>query len=347
MELRRTVVRADNSCAGILDWRKVMAFVLSTRAVRAAKFVAEPGPAVYLQVPDTELPQPSQIVEGKLWLRALRKAATWGRDARTGAARGDVLFFVHGYNNSAAQVMHRHRLLETGLRTLGFKGALVSFDWPSDSQTLNYLEDRHDAKKTAMQLVDSGIRMLAAEQEPNCTINIHVLAHSMGAFVVREAFDDADDVRLAQASWIISQLILVAGDISAGSMVEGNSSTDSLFRHCIRLTNYSSRFDFALKISNAKRIGMAPRVGRGGLPEHAPDKAVNVDCSGYFETLKSNESLRAAEQSEPIDDYGHAWYFANSRVMRDLFETLKGDLDRAELTTRLATGVRNRFSLSR
>jgi esterase/lipase superfamily enzyme len=322
-----------------------MAFVLSTRAVRAAKFVAEPGVAVFLQVPDAEVSQPSHSVDSKIWLRALRKAATWGLDARTGAKRGDVLFFVHGYNNSAGQVMHRHGLLENGLRALGFKGAVVSFDWPSDSQTLNYLEDRHDAKKTAMQLVDSGIRMLAAEQEPNCTINIHVLAHSMGAFVVREAFDDADDVRLAQASWMISQLILIAGDISAGSLVEGNSSTDSLFRHCIRLTNYASHFDFALKISNAKRMGMAPRVGRVGLPEHAPDKAVNVDCSGYFETLKSTETLRVADQHEAIDDYGHAWYFANSRVLRDLFETLKGDLDRAELPTRAATGVRNRFRL--
>ncbi len=323
-----------------------MTFLLSTRAVRAAKFVAEPGPAIYLQVPDADMPQPSHSLDSKLWLRSLRKAATWGRDARTGAARGDVVFFVHGYNNSAVQVMHRHRLLENGLRAQGFKGAVVSFDWPSDSQTLNYLEDRHDAKKTAMQLVDSGIRMLAAEQEPNCTINIHVIAHSMGAFVVREAFDDADDARMAQASWLISQLILIAGDISAGSMVEGNSSTDSLFRHCMRLTNYASRFDFALKISNAKRIGMAPRVGRVGLPEHAPDKAANIDCSAYFEQLKNSESLRAAEQAEAIDDYGHAWYFANSRVVRDLFETLKGDLDRAELPTRAATGVRNRFSLT-
>jgi pimeloyl-ACP methyl ester carboxylesterase len=320
-----------------------MRFLLSARAVKAGAFTAEPGPSLYLQFSDSGVHRPSDAIEQKAWLRAVRKAAVWGKDARTGAQRGDLVFFVHGYNNAPTQVSKRHQLLQQGLNAQGFKGVVVSFDWPADNQTLNYVEDRHDAKKTAMQLVSDGIALLAQLQEPNCTINIHVLAHSMGAFVVREAFDDADDARLAQQSWLVSQLILVAGDISQNSLAIGNATTESLYRHCIRLTSYFSHFDFALKISNAKRIGLAPRVGRVGLPLEVPEKAVNVSCGDYFASLKAN--FNAAEQSEPLDDYGHAWYFANAVFMRDLFETLKGDFDRNTFPTRVPNASAHGFAL--
>ena len=42
-------------------------------------------------------------------------------------------------------------------------------------------------------LVKHGIHAFAKMQEPACKIDMHVMAHSMGAYVVREAFDDADD----------------------------------------------------------------------------------------------------------------------------------------------------------
>ena len=150
--------------------------------------------------------------------------------------------------------MERHRQLQEDLRAAGFRGAIVSFDWPSADMTLNYLEDRHDAKQTALQLVDDGVRLLAREQAPGCTINVHLLAHSTGAYVVREAFDDADDASLAQSGWLVSQIAFIGGDVSGGSMSAGESSTESLYRHCIRLTNYSNEGDSVLKVSNAKRL---------------------------------------------------------------------------------------------
>jgi esterase/lipase superfamily enzyme len=71
--------------------------------------------------------------------------------------RGDILIFIHGYNNSQDIVMKRHRQLKADLALAGWQGAVVSFDWPSADMTLNYLEDRHDAKQTALQLVTDGI----------------------------------------------------------------------------------------------------------------------------------------------------------------------------------------------
>jgi esterase/lipase superfamily enzyme len=322
-------------------------FVICARQVVQNRFRSEPGPSLFLEVPAGKLPSPDHAARRvSLWQKRLRRKAVWGRDTRTGGERGDILIFVHGYNNSQAMVMRRHRRLEADLRAAGFKGAIVTFDWPSADMTLNYLEDRHDAKRTAMQLVDDGIRLLAKQQGPGCTINIHLLAHSTGAYVVREAFDDADDATLEQSGWLVSQIVFIGGDVSAGSLSAGESSSDSLYRHCTRLTNYSNQADAVLKISNAKRIGMAPRVGRAGLPDDAPEKAVNVDCTAYFTQIDRDKALRAADQRETLGTFSHSWHIGNRVFAADLFETLRGDLDGSALATR-EIGERGEVRLKR
>lgn len=213
---------------------------------------------------------------------------------------------------------------------------MLSFDWPSAGMALNYLEDRHDAKRTALQLVRDGIAALSARQAPDCAVNIHLLGHSTGAYVIREAFDDADDARLPNGGWTVSQVVLIAADVSSGSLAAGNSSSESLYRHCMRLTNYANAGDTVLKLSNAKRLGMAPRAGRVGLPADAPAKAVDVDCSDYFARLAGDPAVRAADQAAAIGAFDHSWHIGNRLFARDLFETLKGDLDGHLFPTRAA-----------
>ena len=225
--------------------------------------------------------------------------------------------FVHGYNTSPAAVARQHRQLGKDLPAAGFEGALVSFDWPSDDRALNYLEDRSDAKLTALRLVDDGLSLLAATQYRGCKINLHVVAHSMGAYLVREAFDDADDrPAIAAKNWTTSQICLIAADVSTASMSAGDARSQSLYRHCVRLTNYQNPYDTALKMSNVKRAGVAPRIGRRGLPPDHPDKATNINCGGRY----------AAKHTDQ-DRLGHSWYFTDSVFLRDLVETLSGDRD--------------------
>lgn len=324
-------------------------FVMCARAVEDGVFIAEPGPSLFLLVPEGERPSPKHAMKKTdQWFKKLRIAATWGKDSRNGELdRGDLLIFVHGYNNDQKIVMDRHAQLKRDLSSVGFKGEILSFDWPSDDKALNYMEDRHDAKKTAMQLVSDGIRALSDQQTPDCTINIHLLGHSTGAYVIREAFDDADDARLANNSWAVSQVMFIGGDISSSSMSNGDSSTDSLYRHCARLTNYSNLYDSVLKLSNAKRLGMAPRVGRVGLPDDAPSKAVSIDCTEYFGLLESNNEMKSADQvNDKLGTFCHSWHIGNKLFARDLFETLKGDFDRSVIPTR-AAGADGKLKLVR
>ncbi|MGX5218754.1 alpha/beta hydrolase [Pseudomonas segetis] len=327
-------------------------FVVSARRIRQGAFIAEPGPSRFLIVDTPQLPAPEQGRTGVTWINAwlqqMLAEAVWGVDERTGANRGDILIFVHGYNNSPAELMARHRQLKSDLHAVGWKGVVVSFDWPCDNKAAGYLEDRHDAKQSAMQLVTDLISLLATRQTPDCAINTHILAHSMGAYVVREAFDDADDARLDNNSWMISQLCFIGADISAQSLNEGNATTDSLYRHSMRLTNYFSLGDSVLKLSNVKRAGVAPRAGRIGLPALVPRSSANVDCSLYHQALLQSAALQAADQPSGFHgNQSHSWFFGNRVFTLDLFETLKGDLDRSILPTRSPSLTERSFNLIR
>ncbi|PKD40368.1 hypothetical protein CWO84_10235 [Methylomonas sp. Kb3] len=321
-------------------------YIMCARAVEGDNFISEPGKSLYLVVPDkANAPLPKHKIDPDEWVKILRASAIWRSsaddpDQQRFKDRGDILVFIHGYNNSQEIVMQRHRQLKNDLAAIGYKGAVMSFDWPSADSPLNYLEDRHDAKITALQLVTDGIRILAKEQGPDCMINIHLLGHSTGAYVIREAFDDADDANLIQASWMVSQIAFIAGDISSASLKQDNATSEALYRHCVRFTNYSNGSDSVLKLSNGKRLGMAPRVGRMGLPADIPAKAVNVDCTDYFQLLDSDDTVKASDQNAKIGTFDHSWHIGNQVFTRDLFELLKGDLDRNLLPTRdVSSGV--------
>lgn len=310
-------------------------FVVSARNVlgQTNRFGAEPGKPSYLKVPGNRYPKPggSQMTARGKWVDDLIDEARTG-EIRNGQPLGDILVFIHGYNNSQKVVMQRHRKLNSDLKKLGYKGAFVSFDWPSADSTLNYLEDRDDAKATARYLRDGCIRLFKIQQERGCIINVHLLGHSTGAYVIRQAFADADEVSgIKNYPWVVSQVALIGADVSARSMSESDSKSRSLYRHCRRLTNYQNPFDHVLKLSNVKRIGLAPRVGRVGLPDDAHEKAVNVDCGDYF---SSKPKKKLARGQDYYGTFEHSWHIGDRLFAADLLHTINGDIDRHRIPTR-------------
>lgn len=313
-------------------------FVISVRKLKKGApggLGAEPGPTRFLEVPDGTDPDRSHEIPRKEWVEKVMVEASSGeKDPVTGHDLGDILVFVHGYNNDPPVVLQRHRLLEKNLGVEGYQGAVVSFDWPSNDLAINYLEDRSDARKTALKLVDDCIRLFTTTQLRGCSLNVHLLAHSTGAYVIRQGFDDADDRRnIASVNWTVSQIAFIGADVSARSMSETDSKATSIYRHCVRLTNYQNPFDSVLKLSNVKRVGVAPRVGRVGLPETAPQKAVNVNCGPHFHKLPEDKSVPGT--------WAHSWHFGDPGFARDLALTLRGDIDRNFIPTRTlgATGL--------
>lgn len=307
-------------------------YIITVRAQDSdGAFTDNPGPTQFLSVTDGQQDYSGATILARThWVNQVLGLAGNNRDA-TGAVRGDVLVFIHGYNNTISNILARHRILKQQLPVHGFEGVVVSFDWPCDDVALAYLEDRERAKLTAFQLVRDCILLLARRQsQGDCNANVHLLAHSTGAYVIREAFDDADDrSAIASANWAVSQIALIAGDVSSTSMAIENPEGESIYRHCIRLTNYANPYDEVLQLSNVKRIGVAPRVGRVGMPTDSPPSAVNVDCGAYYES--------AAEAPPPAalaEVRSHSWYFGDPVFTEDLAQTLNGNIDRGVIRTR-------------
>jgi pimeloyl-ACP methyl ester carboxylesterase len=316
-------------------------YIMTLRDVPGSAVAPTASGTIFLKLDDADpdLVNASRAMASDAWVADIVAQVPKQTDA-TGVTRGDILVFIHGYNNTPDLVLQRHRLIKKNLAYYGFLGTVISFDWPSGDIALAYLPDRQEAKETAFALVRDGIWAVAQGQSANCDINVHLLAHSTGAYVVQEAFDDADDhAAIAAINWTVSQIAFISGDISSNSMEAGDSETESVYRHCLRLTNYSNTHDEVLQISNVKRIGVEPRVGRIGLPDLAPPLALNVDCSVYYQasvagTMGVVDSISGS----------HSWQFANMVFACDLAQTLNGNRDRGVITTRKTLGF-NRYAL--
>jgi Alpha/beta hydrolase of unknown function (DUF900) len=300
-------------------------FMITVRAPDGDGFGGSLGKIRYLIVPDEAgQPAPGHEVNLRRWLAAV--IATFSPDKMS-----DALFFIHGFNETCADVAARHGAIIDGLSANGgFRPTVISFDWPSAGIAFAYLPDLDVAAKTAIDLVNAGVRPMLTAQTKDCKVTIHALAHSMGAFVLRAALGHADDGITTGTSWMLGQLALVAGDVEASAFGSGDKDTQSMMGHAYRLTNYFSKYDEALAISRAKNGGVEERVGRVGLPAGAPSSCVNIDCSDRYEALPDPDPLNPIKTAE----YSHSWYFSDANFYRDLAQTLRGAVDRNVVAAR-------------
>jgi hypothetical protein len=315
----------------------VSRFFITLRAIDGAAYGGALATAPqYLNVPEGATPTPSHALDLPVWqsqvLATFRRVT--GVNGKSVTQQGDLLFVVHGFNETIDGVAGLHDSVRLGLAEHGdnYRPTIVSFDWPSAGSPFAYMSDVDVAARTAIDLVNCAIRPFLSAQAPNCQVKLSAIAHSMGAFVLRAALGHADDGDFTGSDWTLRQLALVAGDVEASSFASGDKDTQSMMGHAYRLTNYFSHYDEALMISNAKRAGVEERVGRVGLPFGAPASTVNVNCSDRYAALPQPAPL------DPIARAGfsHSWYFSDPNFFRDLSQTLQGAVDRNVIAKRTA-----------
>jgi hypothetical protein len=83
-----------------------------------------------------------------------------------------------------------------------------------------------------------------------------------------------------------------------------------------------------LLASNTKRLELAPRMGRVGLPSDAPPSMCEVNCSALFETVDPG----LLDELSPVTS--HCFYFDRPEFWRDVTLTLAGGVDRSVIATR-------------
>src|SRR5262245_6449086 len=129
------------------------------------------GPAAYMQIPESNTTYNLQKqIDKAQWLDHISDAT--------------VLVFVHGFGNDASKVVDRHNTIKRHVPT-GI--SLVSFDWPSgNSGFWAYRDDKRNASMSVSNFNNDCLQVLftSGKFKP---ANIHVFAHSMGAYVTEGA----------------------------------------------------------------------------------------------------------------------------------------------------------------
>ena len=220
-----------------------------------------------------------------------------------------LMLFVHGYCATFRDAARRTAQISYDLN---YQGPAMFFSWPagSDSEKFderpNYLKDLRRAQESDEDLItiihDLG-RYSGAKR-------IHLIAHSMGNFLLTEALKTIDDRLPADEPrrQLFDQLVMAAPDINAREFVKRTGLRLKPFSR--RVTVYASTEDKALwvskKVNGYEPLGFLNEFSQGGARSALYDL---VDASqfttGWFDT-------------------GHIYYGDMPEVLHDLGFIFRG-----------------------
>ena len=241
------------------------------------------------------------------------------RDKMIGHAR-DTVVFIHGYNvrfkeglTSAARVKRNFS------RDEGGPGVnMVLFSWPSDGSMkpfLAYANDRQDAAASgpafARGLLKLADFLRGSTPEEACDHNVHLVAHSMGNYVLRHTVQEYVAQSPGRPARLFDQIFMMAADEDDDAF-EHDHKLKPLPRLTKRVNVYFNNNDRAMAISdltkgNPDRLGDdGPRVPRGipgkmTLVDTTPVVRGIVEHSYFLDTSAVDADMRQALIGTPSD----------------------------------------------
>jgi esterase/lipase superfamily enzyme len=193
-----------------------------------------------------------------------------GESFSAGAARRDVLVYIHGFNQSFETAALDAARLSDGL---SFRGETMLFSWPSKNSLMNYIYDRESAL-WSRDALESMIDELVADPSVG---RIHIVAHSMGTMVAVESLRQLYDRRGGSMTSRFGAIVLASPDIDMDSFTSSVARVGSLGRKITVLT-----------VANDRALGamrdMAGGVTRVGIAEKPRLEALGIrviDASNY------------------------------------------------------------------
>jgi len=164
-------------------------------------------------------------------------------------------------------------------------------------------------------------RRPAGHRNP-CKINVHLLGHSTGAYVIMEAFSQAGET----GSSVQGGLARRAGSADRRRISRPSRCARAANGRArcsiaaVRLTNYSNRQDKVLGVSNAKRLGTSPRVGR--VARRTPASQGESTLTALTTSLTKDPAT-----SKFNGTFNHSWHVGDPVFALDLTLTLEGEMD--------------------
>ena len=250
-----------------------------------------------------------------------------------------VLVFVHGFGNDVSKVVARHNSIK-GHVPPGI--TLVSFDWPSgNSGFWAYRDDKQNAAMSVSNFNDDCLQVLLGSGKFK-PANIHVFAHSMGAYVTEAALQ-------TPKVYTLGHVLLAAADVDQAHYKDGAPQLKNLLGHCSDLTVYLSADDQALTESQNMPINQgAVPLGLKGFPDLLiPARCFSIDCKPYYESYVQNSPPPPNVSSE---EFSHVWYLLYAPPpppVNDFYTDMREVLQGLPTSpTRASKGI-NKFELQR
>ena len=216
----------------------------------------------------------------------------------------DIIIFIHGFNvdwyQAVGSALALEHMLNRPLEKLAHpipdtqkKLKVVLFSWPSDGQMVpwrSYTSDRRDARQSGeavgraiLKLRDFllHINRAALKQEDTlCDQSLHLLAHSMGNFVLQNTLQKLlEHLTGSSLPCLFESIFMCAADVDDNSF-ERTKPLERLPEICRQINIYTNRGDAALSVSDFTK-GNPDRLGHNGpsRPQALHHKINQLDCS--------------------------------------------------------------------
>ena len=228
------------------------------------------------------------------------------------AGTRDVLFYVHGFNQTFETAALDAAHLSDGIR---FRGETMVFSWPSRAKLLDYVYDRESAmwSRDALEQVLSGLIT-----SPNVR-RIHIVAHSVGTMVTMEALRQIYARHGIDAIERIGAVVFAAPDID---MDVFSASVERVGALAGKITVVIANNDRALAVAGfiaggMTRVGAADKDALAALGLHVIDASHEGWGIINHDLFLSNAEVRKVIR-QAIDKHmagGGAW--ADGLTTRD------------------------------
>ena len=200
----------------------------------------------------------------------------------------DTVVFIHGYNVSFKEALTSAATLKRNFSTArGGPGVnVVLFSWPSDGSMMPYIayaNDRQDAAASGPAFARGLLKLTdflrGATAEEACDQRIHLVAHSMGNYVLRHTVQEIKAHSSGRPVRIFDQVFLMAADEDDDAF-EHDHKLKPLPRLAKRVNVYFNNKDRGMAVSD-KTKGNPDRLGDDGprVPRGIPGKVTLVDCT--------------------------------------------------------------------
>lgn len=179
----------------------------------------------------------------------------------------DILFFVHGYNNSTSEALLR---MGQFVEDSGFQGVPILFSWASGATAAKYVYDINSALVARSQLKPTFDLLSRTSVK-----EIDIFGHSMGAFLVMEGVVQADLAGRFNRSGRLGAIVLASPDIDIDLFNAQLSQVETDFS---RLFVLLSKDDNILRLSRILSGGV-DRVGASDAEAISQTGAIIIDLS--------------------------------------------------------------------